>query len=180
MATVAMVLSSESDRGCVLSGGTLIDDGLELALRAKFQADSGLHVKSAGDSGELIRKLLFEGQQPPIGTPYVRINLCRALGIIDAETMKALHEFRSMRNNAAHLSEDFVIDKKCVDLLFDALTEKRKTYVRNTVAAVPKTGPNDDEDILERARFAATALHMHYQLADIADNLSDVTQKKSS
>ena len=83
-------LFSESDRGCVLVGGAMVDDALGALLRAFFMNDEAL-----------IRKLLTVPGSP-ISTFSSRIQTTRALGLLSEEIYRDLDAVRKIRNTAAH------------------------------------------------------------------------------
>lgn len=83
------LLSRESDRGCVLVGGAMLDEILSSLLRGFFVRDSGATETLLGPNGAL-------------STFSSRINLCRALGLITEPVFRDLERIRTIRNQAAH------------------------------------------------------------------------------
>jgi hypothetical protein len=169
MWAVINVLTTESDRGCTLSGATLVEDALELALRARFRAASGLHIASAGSAGRCIRRLLFEGTLPPLGSFGVKTELCRALGILDGQTASALDEFRRMRNKAAHVSDAFSLDEAVVEAMYWVLSDDRRGHVDRLLKGSREPAretSGDKRDRRLRARFAAVTVYLHLQITE--------------
>jgi len=83
------LLSQESDRGCALVGGALLDEHLRDYLAAYFETDA-------------ITTALLDAQNAPLFTFSSRIKLAHAIGIIDADWFHGFEVVRRIRNAAAH------------------------------------------------------------------------------
>ena len=83
-------LHSESDRGCALVGGAMVDDALGALLRAFFI------------NHETVTQNLLTLPGAPLSTFSSRIQAARALGLISEEIHRDLHLVRRIRNTAAH------------------------------------------------------------------------------
>jgi DNA-binding MltR family transcriptional regulator len=126
MFSMLHTIMEESERGCVLAVTGFVDYYLQLILRRKFKVESGI-------SDERIDRLLIDGSLPPLGSFSVRIDLCRALGIFDDLTWKALDELREMRNDAAHLPEEFSLSDWGLSKMDAALTHDDRRLVEITM-----------------------------------------------
>lgn len=82
-------LSRETDRGLPIVGAALIDDLLRRTLQAFFLA--GKHTDRLLDDGAA-----------PLGAFSARIDLCRALGLIDDYEFREISIIRKIRNEFAH------------------------------------------------------------------------------
>ena len=85
----AHALWEESDRGCALVAGALVDEHLRDYLAAYFETDG-------------IAKLVLDEQNAPAGTFSARIKLAFAIGVIGKEWYDGLEILRGIRNEAAH------------------------------------------------------------------------------
>jgi len=84
------LLHQESERGCVLVAGAMLDEVLGALLRAYFIRDDQLS------------KELLQLPNAACATFSSRIRLCRALELITDETFLNLERIRAIRNRAAH------------------------------------------------------------------------------
>lgn len=82
-------LGVESERGMAVLVGAELDRALELVLCAYLAPGKA-------------RTELFAGSSPPLGTFSGKINLCRALHLINEDECTALHTIRKIRNEFAH------------------------------------------------------------------------------
>jgi DNA-binding MltR family transcriptional regulator len=80
----------ESDRGCILIGGAMLDELMRAMLQAYFIEEKKVVAR------------LLDGGDAPLGTFSSRIALCRALGLIPEELHHDLEIVRKIRNDAAH------------------------------------------------------------------------------
>lgn len=87
--TFSTQLGSETDRGCGLLGGALLDDRLAALLVRRLLA-----------SNERREQLL--GQEGPLGTFSARIKLARALAWVSENVANDLDTIRGIRNEFAH------------------------------------------------------------------------------
>lgn len=83
------IISGESDRGAILVAATLLDEGLEKALKKKL-------VEPAKQDP------LFAGGFAPLRSFAAKIELSFRLGLITRETRQMLDLFRDLRNDCAH------------------------------------------------------------------------------
>jgi DNA-binding MltR family transcriptional regulator len=85
------VLFKESDRGCALVGGAILDEALADLLRAALAPDTDAN--------------LF-GQDSVLGAFSSRIKLAKAIGLINATDFHDLDLVRKIRNDAAHFAKE--------------------------------------------------------------------------
>jgi DNA-binding MltR family transcriptional regulator len=97
-------LTNESDRGCVLAGAALLEECIEARFRRYF--DSRQISKSIQDS-------LFNSNGP-LATFSGKIKLGYAIGLFSRETFNDIEAIRKLRNEAAHVSEDFDFSSKTI------------------------------------------------------------------
>ena len=90
---VAKTLLKESDRGCVIFSAALLDEGLEMLIRACCHADI-TSIKSSVDP-------LFQ-TYAPLSTFSGKIQLCYAFRLIPKVLRDNLELVRRMRNDFAH------------------------------------------------------------------------------
>ncbi len=90
-------LSRETDRGLPLVGAAVIDELLGRTLGAFF------------DVGKFSDRLLDDATAP-IGTFSARIDLCRALGLIDDYEFREFSLIRKVRNAFAHARHGLTFD----------------------------------------------------------------------
>lgn len=84
---------SESDRGCILIGASVLDETLGLYLRSRLERND--HVaKHAAEA-------LFSGMGP-LSSFSSRIKLAYCLGLIEKWEFEDLERIRKIRNKAAH------------------------------------------------------------------------------
>ncbi|MCX6923032.1 MAG: MltR family transcriptional regulator [Verrucomicrobia bacterium] len=86
-------LASESDRGVVLVGASLLEENLELILRSVMNQEERA-VKNVIDP-------LFEGNGA-FATFSAKIKCCYALSLIDQKMFEDLETIRAIRNDFAH------------------------------------------------------------------------------
>lgn len=84
---------SESDRGCILIGASVLDETLKLYLRSRLERDEHI-AKYASEP-------LFSGMGP-LSTFSSRIKLSYCLGLIEKWEFEDLERIRKIRNKAAH------------------------------------------------------------------------------
>jgi hypothetical protein len=84
-------LETESDRGCALIAGSLLENILATTLQSHF-----------ADCGEAFRKKLFEGADAPLSTFSAKIKLGRALAIYDQQIQSSFEKIKDIRNAFAH------------------------------------------------------------------------------
>lgn len=87
------LLSSESDRGCVLVGAAMLHEILAALIRAFLIEDRG----AARD--------LFDSAGAPLHSFSACIRVSRAIGLVEAEVAGDLHRIREIRNAAAHFDK---------------------------------------------------------------------------
>jgi len=102
-------ITNESERGAVLVGGSKIDEYLEnLVIKI-------LPVKSKSYQSRLLN---YPG---PLSSFSGKIELLFAFRIIDEKLYNSLNSLRKIRNDAAHSSKDFSLQKikNKLDLIYD-------------------------------------------------------------
>jgi hypothetical protein len=82
-------IGRESDRGCVLVAGSVLDEGLEQLLRAEMPEDPKLLGELFNNSG-------------PLASFWARSRAALALGYITKDTFEDLEIIREVRNRFAH------------------------------------------------------------------------------
>ena len=93
---VIALLKHESERGCMLLGGALLED-LCGGLLVNFLS----HEKGRSKKRTVAYELL--GPEQPLGTFAARIDMCFAVDLITRNEWSDLHTLRELRNGAAHL-----------------------------------------------------------------------------
>lgn len=83
-------LHEESERGCALIGGAILDEVLGGLLKALFVQEE--------DVSEEVLAL----PNAPLASFSSRIRLCRALGLLEERVYRDFERIRSIRNSAAH------------------------------------------------------------------------------
>jgi len=106
-------LDKESDRGCVLVAGAILDNHLEMLLRAEFSQDATV-VKR-------VINPLFKGQGP-LASFWSKTQLAYSLDLIPEWMYEDLERIRELRNEFAHRYK--AVDFK--DPAVVRLTEKLK------------------------------------------------------
>ena len=172
-ATIVKVVAEETERGCVLLASAVIEDALEILLRAKFAAGSGLEIDSPGKGGKLIKGLFFDGALPPLGSFSMKIKLCWALGLITQDVAKAIDKFRKMRNSAAHPDKPFGINQQVSAQLTSVVAEGRRKRIAEVVA-------NQEQVSTSKAELAATAVFLAMDLEDRANVAYDPSLESSN
>jgi hypothetical protein len=86
------VMSAESDRGAIVLGAALLDEGLHDLLAARMAPP----VEPEDE--------ILDGYRSPCSSFGARIDLGYRLGAMGLETRASLHLIRKMRNDAAHAS----------------------------------------------------------------------------
>ena len=111
---IGTLVAKESDRGIVVILGSMLEDILLTRVKKSFVKLSSTQEKDLVRSGGLI------------STFDDRINLCRALGLIDDEVVEMLRIFKSMRNACAHSRKDISFTtpqlKEALALMFEGET----------------------------------------------------------
>lgn len=88
---VFSLLETESDRGCALIAGSLLENTLAMTINCHL-----------ADCGEPFRKKLHEGSDAPLGTFSSKIKMGRALAIYDKRVQKSFETVKDIRNAFAH------------------------------------------------------------------------------
>lgn len=120
------LISSESDRGAVLVAASLLEAGLEDAIKKKL-----ISVKSNKDP-------LFDGNSP-FGTFSAKIELAYRVGVIRSDTKEMLNLFRKIRNIFAHEINICNLEEQSIkDRLLAAFQKQPDIYheVENTIKNV--------------------------------------------
>src|SRR6476646_6252378 len=89
-------VTSESDRGCVLLCGALLDRGLEKILRLNFR------FQSEAKDDEIDKVLSHTSAKACLVGFASRARVAYLLGLIDKKTSDALRIFARIRNDYAH------------------------------------------------------------------------------
>lgn len=92
-------MCTESDRGCVLIGQTLVGDMLTRVLRRALSQEPHA-IKHAVDG-------LFKGHHAPLGSFWAQIQLAYAMRLIDKFAYLQLEGLRKVRNPCAHAESPF-------------------------------------------------------------------------
>jgi DNA-binding MltR family transcriptional regulator len=108
-------LMLETDRGCALVAADMIGEELDVLLRAKFISESGIHDKDLDT--------LMRGVRAPLGDFAARANIAYALGLIEADTWKALDVLRELRNEFAHSHGPKSFTDQQVERIFSSFTQ---------------------------------------------------------
>jgi hypothetical protein len=87
----ATQLTLESDRGAVIVGAALVEEGLKGAIVARL-------VPSTSKEDELL-----DGRYAPCSSFASRIELVHRIGVIGTSLRAGLHIIRKLRNDAAHI-----------------------------------------------------------------------------
>lgn len=87
------LLRHESDRGCALVAGAVLDELLGALLRAYF-----VHDKKC-------QERLFFGSNAPLRSWSARIDMCYALDLVSQTVHHDLTLLRTIRNSAAHFDK---------------------------------------------------------------------------
>jgi hypothetical protein len=112
------LLITESDRAVIIMFASAIEDCLEERLLGMMPTASGAS-KTAKDE----REALF-GFGGPLASFSNKINLAKALGLINSATGKSLHTLRSIRNQAAHAQTEITFTTPQIsDSLLNLLPE---------------------------------------------------------
>lgn len=85
------LLETESDRGCALIAGSLLENTLAMTINCHL-----------ADCGEQFRKKLYGGSDAPLGTFASKIKMGRALAIYDKRVQKSFETVKDIRNAFAH------------------------------------------------------------------------------
>lgn len=97
---IADSLQKESDRGCVLVVGALLENALEEHITARL-------IPKANKDDELMSR----SSNSPIFSFSAKINLAYRVGLITANERKIYHQLRELRNVCAHQIDQQDFDK---------------------------------------------------------------------
>jgi mannitol repressor len=89
---IAKSLLKESDRGCAMIAGAILDEHLEEMLRGHFRKHERI---------DRVTDTLFAGVGP-LSSFWAKIQIAYALGLIGHKTYSTLEWIRSIRNEFAH------------------------------------------------------------------------------
>lgn len=177
-----LLQAKESDRGCVIIGTAMVEDELELLLRAYCRNDRQV-VKRVVDP-------LFR-TYAPFSTLSGKIAVSFALGLIPENLHDCLTLLRKFRNDFAH--EDTLTsfqtpkNKARLNTLFRLLSEWRgskkseeflmgEQFHREYVEKVPHMGNLTKEQLAERVAFALAIMNILTRL-EVARELATVTPR---
>jgi len=111
------IVNSESARESVIVSVAMLDDMLLSVLLVFF---SKRCTNKLSDCRDQVYGLLTD-KNPPLGSLYSRTLACFLLGLIDGNTRQILDLLRIVRNDAAHLADDFSFDSALMDRIFSLL-----------------------------------------------------------
>lgn len=89
------ILAKEGDRGCVLVATALLEEAIELHLRARL-------VSSPSKSDELVSR----SSMVPISSFSAKIDLAYRIGLFPHNERSIYHQLRKLRNECAHSSSN--------------------------------------------------------------------------
>lgn len=142
---------SETDRGCVLIGFELLNEGLLIALERKLEA---LAAEAKNNAGRDIKALLTRKPNPPLGSFYLRSLLAHSLGVISTPMRNALDQLREMRNKAAHATKPFSLNDYPLDALETAVDPGDLWFLS---AKIMSASP-------ARGRFITASMSLYWQI----------------
>ena len=140
---ITAILAGESDRGTILVLAAYLEELLGFIVRAACVSDA--------DADKILE---FRG---PAGGFDLKIQLCKALGLIHSEEVQGLQAVRKIRNSAAHFDT-----KRGFDVLFD--TESTIAHVANLAESQNIKVNSREPDVIRDAfvmcvRLLATKLY---------------------
>lgn len=106
---------TESDRGCVLLAGAMLDRGLERLLRLKF------HQLSSASDSDIDKVLSFKEAKACLVGFTARARLAYLMGLINKPTCTALIRFAKVRNAFAHQDTAPPLEVETIRPVSDAL-----------------------------------------------------------
>jgi DNA-binding MltR family transcriptional regulator len=89
MSILVFILAGESDRGLALAGAAMLDDALEVLLKARLL-----------DKPKAVTSII--GLDRPLGTFSSRIKVTYLLGLLEETEFRDLELIRKIRNDCAH------------------------------------------------------------------------------
>lgn len=178
-AGVLSVLSEETDRGCVLAIESLFTDALEIMIRRFFDSRAiispGVGKDKESKEWLALTNEFFFARGAVLGTFFVRIDTCRLLGLLNHQWRDALHEFREMRNKAAHGRTRFRLSGHSLPKMRSILSVTDKKLI----LAVEESSQDQRFDIPKpRIAFQLIALAIYVRLMLVASNI-DPTFRRS-
>lgn len=163
----------ETDRGCVLTVGALAETHLEGLLRAEFK-------RRSNGAAEKIDNLFTGFGQPPLGSFYIKSELARVLGLIDEFTHDGLDVLRDIRNEAAHPTGPFALEKVDIDRILSLVSahKEERTRVRESFAKlIPKIEERKPRNVTEARRlFELAGMLLNYRLTKLAYSPEQATE----
>ena len=93
LSNLVHILAGESDRGLALAGAAMLDDAIEVLLKAHFL-----------DKPKVVKSII--GPDRPIGTFSSRIKVAYILGLLEESEFLDLELIRKIRNDCAHSRSD--------------------------------------------------------------------------
>jgi hypothetical protein len=155
-AALALVVSetdSHSDRGLVLTCGSILGRFLERVIRMRFAE------LSPDDTTTEVHFLLSKKPAPPLRSDGLRVSLARVLGIIDSDIARSLSRFFDVRNQFAHEEVAPALDF----LLVGAISDEWPKYIQARWHA----GPEEKESPLMLLRFVTGVLLYSLHIAEM-------------
>jgi hypothetical protein len=159
------MLQTESDRGCVLTVGSVVDLFLEGMLRTEFKR------RALADTGKQMDFLLTTGPIPPLRSTYLKATLAYCLGLLDSKTFNGIKTLNDIRNGVAHprgpLSyADIGIHE--ILAIIGADNQRKKLITASATEVGQKTTRGRDRTIFEAVSHA-----LIYRLAQLANHPED-------
>jgi hypothetical protein len=134
-------MNGESDRAVAIVCGTLVEDGLAIALRRIMLP------LSRDDDDRLF------GPDMPLGTFSAKVKLAYAMNVIEADARRDLDNIRCLRNAFAHAQIPLHFDMPEVSAVCDLLC-----------TAYPPVQPGARTSINHRDRFVNTCFALYTKL----------------
>jgi hypothetical protein len=154
-------MEGESDRGALLVGLSLIDDGLGALLA--FVLSKG----SRPDSKWLLNQT---AGNRPLGSLAIRTRMARCLDLIDDELRNVIDEIRSVRNAHAHGTMPFALGDDDVHYIMESWSEDHKETVNSSI---PSTYHSLAREQLITS-ICLVAILINRKLSDLRDNRVDI------
>jgi DNA-binding MltR family transcriptional regulator len=166
----------ESDRGCLIFGAALLEDELELVLRAHCRKEPKIIKKVVAP--------LFRGYAP-FSTFSAKIQASYALGLISERLYKVLDLIRKLRNDFAHEKAAVSFQSAKYQARFEAilaLSDGRPAAVSRTAEPgdeepIPHMGRTTKRQLIERLAFCLCVADCVGRLQGSRDVLLSIKKK---
>jgi hypothetical protein len=158
------MLKTESDRGCVLTVGSVVELFLEGMLRTEFKR------RSAGNISKQMDFLLTTPPIPPLRSTFLKATLAYCLGLLDNTTFKGVKALIGIRNGVAHPQGPFSCEEIGVHDIFAMIgaDNQRKKLITDSATEVGKKTRGRDRIIFETVSHA-----LIFRLAQLANHPED-------